>query len=74
MTRKNNFYIVCQTPPTQCKNPYNQTLIPRKLESLDDSIQVSNCLVTITLNKDGTYSVGPNLRNVDEVKLRKHVS
>jgi len=72
-SRNNNFFVEFETVPRTYKNPFNQKPIERKLESLDDTITVSNCLVTIVMHKDGSFAVTPNLRNVDEEKLTARV-
>jgi hypothetical protein len=75
-TKNNNFFVEFETPPRQFRNPFNYNIVSdRKFEAVtDETVTVSNCLVKITLYKDGKFNVEPNVRNVDEDKLRKRVS
>ncbi len=69
MPAHNNFFVEFETTPRVYKNPFNQKPIKRKLEGIDDTLTVSNCLVTIVLHKDGSFNVTPNLKNIDKEKL-----
>jgi hypothetical protein len=73
MSKQNNFFIEFESQPDTYKNPFNQQPIPRKLESQNDTIRVSNCLVTITMHKDGRFEVEPNTRNIDQNLLLSRV-
>lgn len=71
--KRNNFFIIAETTLTQYRNPFNHRPIENKFESVDDMIVVSNCLVTITLHKDGRFEVVPNERNLDKELLLRRV-